>query len=129
MTDPSRRSIITLGSGDDLARLRAEVESLSTLVRHLVETAVPFVVVQAQDSTLPRAAKDVMWNLRRRLTTNEYRDVYYESVALETGRKDNTVGQMLNLLVREGFLEELGKRKPRAFRFPASQRSSRARAA
>jgi hypothetical protein len=43
--------------------------------------------------------------------------------------KDTTVGQMLTVLVQRGYLDESGKKKPRAFRLPWSRRVSTERAA
>jgi hypothetical protein len=42
---------------------------------------------------------------------------------------DTTVGKMLTLLVERGYLEESGKKKPRAFRLPWSRRAYTERAA
>ena len=131
MTDPTvRHSVLTLGTGDDLARLRAEVEKVSGLVRQLADISVPMVVDQAlADVQLPDAARLLMWHLSKRLVIGEYREVYAESLASESRRKITTVGQMLTLLVHRGYLDESVKRKPRAFRLPSSRRASVARAA
>lgn len=93
-------------------------------------TEPPRVVAQAlSDVHLPDAARLIMWHLSFRLDVLEYREVYAESLAHESRRKETTVGQMLTLLVTRGYLDESEKRKPRAFRLPYSRRTSAQRAA
>jgi Mn-dependent DtxR family transcriptional regulator len=65
-----------------------------------------------------------MWHLSRRLDLTEYREVKAESLAEEMHIKPTTTGQMLRLLETRGYLDEHGKRRPRAFRLPWSRRSS-----
>lgn len=92
--------------------------------------SLPRVVEQALDNVkLPPSARLVMWHLRHRLDFVEYREVKAESLASEMEIKETTVGQMLTLLVDRGYLDESGKRKPRAFRMPWSRRTSKSRAA
>ena len=81
------------------------------------------------DVSLPPAARLTMWHVRKRLTMQAYTEVKAESLAAEMRVKDTTVGQMLTLLVDRGYLEESGKKKPRAFRLPWSRRSYTERAA
>jgi DNA-binding IclR family transcriptional regulator len=70
-----------------------------------------------------------MWHIRKRLTMTAFAEVKAESLAAEMRLKDTTVGQMLTLLVQRGYLDESGKKKPRAFRLPWSRRVSTERAA
>ena len=81
------------------------------------------------DVSLPPAARLTMWHIRKRLTMTAFAEVKAESLAAEMRIKDTTVGQMLTLLVQRGYLDESGKKKPRAFRLPWSRRVSTERAA
>ena len=81
------------------------------------------------DVSLPPAARLTMWHIRKRLTMTAFAEVKAESLAAEMRLKDTTVGQMLTLLVQRGYLDESGKKKPRAFRLPWSRRVSAERAA
>lgn len=81
------------------------------------------------DVSLPPAARLMMWHLAARLDCMEYREQKYESLAHEMRVNETTVGKMLNLLVQRGYLDESGKKKPRAFRMPLSRRTGVARAA
>jgi DNA-binding IclR family transcriptional regulator len=81
------------------------------------------------DVSLPPAARLTMWHIRKRLTMTAFAEVKAESLAAEMRLKDTTVGQMLTLLVQRGYLDESGKKKPRAFRLPWSRRVSTERAA
>jgi hypothetical protein len=88
------------------------------------------VVEQALDDvSLPPAARLTMWHIRKRLTMQAYTEVKAESLANEMRVLDTTVGKMLTLLVERGYLEESGKKKPRAFRLPWSRRGGLERAA
>jgi hypothetical protein len=90
----------------------------------------PRVVRQALgDVSLPPTARLMMWHLGERLCLTEYREVYTESIANEMRIKPNTAGETLDLLILRGYLDESGKKKPRAFRLPFSRRQSAARAA
>lgn len=92
--------------------------------------SVPRVVDQAlRDVRLPPAARLMMWHLADRLDLVQFRDVKAESLASEMRIKRETVGQMLTVLVVRGYLDESGKKKPRAFRMPWSRRTSIERAA
>ena len=81
------------------------------------------------DVSLPPAARLTMWHIRRRLTMQAFTEVKAESLANEMRVLDTTVGKMLTLLVERGYLEESGKKKPRAFRLPWSRRVAAERAA
>jgi hypothetical protein len=81
------------------------------------------------DVSLPPAARLTMWHIRKRLTMTAFAEVKAESLAAEMRIKDTTVGQMLTVLVQRGYLDESGKKKPRAFRLPWSRRVSTERAA
>jgi hypothetical protein len=81
------------------------------------------------DVSLPPAARLTMWHIRRRLTMQAFTEVKAESLANEMRVLDTTVGKMLTLLVDRGYLEESGKKKPRAFRLPWSRRDGLERAA
>jgi predicted ArsR family transcriptional regulator len=81
------------------------------------------------DVTLPATARLMMWHLSLRLCLSEYREVYTESIANEMRIKANTASVTLDTLVSRGYLDESGKKKPRAFRLPFSRRQSLARAA
>jgi DNA-binding IclR family transcriptional regulator len=70
-----------------------------------------------------------MWHIRKRLTMVAFTEVKAESLANEMRVLDTTVGKMLTLLVERGYLEESGKKKPRAFRLPWSRRAYTERAA
>lgn len=95
-----------------------------------VTAVIPTVVAQAlEDRELPPVARLAMWYLSRRLDFLEFRDVKTESLATEMGIKATTAGQALHLLVARGYLDESGRRKPRAFRLMWSRRTSTARAA
>ncbi len=108
----------------------AKLDAILELVQRVADASVPLVVAQAVDDVdLPDAARLTMWHLRRRLNTRDFVEVYAESLATETRRRMTTVGQMLTLLVRRGYLEESAKKRPRAFRFPSSRKAWRARAA
>jgi hypothetical protein len=81
------------------------------------------------DVSLPPAARLTMWHIRKRLTMQAFTEVKAESLANEMRVLDTTVGKMLTLLVERGYLEESGKKKPRAFRLPWSRRAYTERAA
>ena len=81
------------------------------------------------DVSLPPAARLTMWHIRKRLTMVAFTEVKAESLANEMRVLDTTVGKMLTLLVERGYLEESGKKKPRAFRLPWSRRAYAERAA
>jgi hypothetical protein len=81
------------------------------------------------DVSLPPAARLTMWHIRKRLTMQAFTEVKAESLANEMRVLDTTVGKMLTLLVERGYLEESGKKKPRAFRLPWSRRAYAERAA
>jgi hypothetical protein len=81
------------------------------------------------DVSLPPAARLTMWHIRKRLTMVAFTEVKAESLANEMRVLDTTVGKMLTLLVERGYLEESGKKKPRAFRLPWSRRAYTERAA
>ena len=81
------------------------------------------------DVSLPPAARLTMWHVRKRLTMQAYTEVKAESLASEMRVDDTTAGKMLTLLVQRGYLEESGKKKPRAFRLPWSRRGATERAA
>lgn len=92
--------------------------------------SVPRVVEQAlDDRALPPMARLMMWHLRHRLDFMEFREVKAASLAADMRIKESTVGQMLTMLVERGYLEESGKKKPRAFRMPWSRRTTQARSA
>lgn len=114
----------------------AVVKALDALAERVAPTTLvarhglPSVITQALDDVaLPPAARLLMWHLRLRLDLTVFREQKAESLAREMRIKETTVGQMLRLLVVQGYLEEHGKRKPRAFRFPWSRRTTRERAA
>jgi hypothetical protein len=81
------------------------------------------------DVSLPPAARLTKWHIRKRLTMVAFTEVKAESLANEMRVLDTTVGKMLTLLVERGYLEESGKKKPRAFRLPWSRRAYTERAA
>jgi hypothetical protein len=90
---------------------------------------VPVVSQALGDVTLPHTARLMMWHLAQRLDLVEFREVYTDSIAAEMRIKPNTASVTLDTLVSRGYLDESGKRKPRAFRLPWSRRQSLARAA
>lgn len=110
-----------------LEKLHDSLKPPTALARY----GVPMVVKQAMDNAkgLPPAARLVMWHLQYRLNFLEFVEVKAESLATDAGIKETTAGQMLTLLVKRGYLEESAKKKPRAFRMPWSQRTSKSRAA
>lgn len=88
----------------------------------------PVVVTQAlSDVSLTPTARLMMWHLKDRLDFLSFRDIYGESLAREMRIKETTVGQTLTLLVARGYLEENGKKRPRAFRLPWSRRITKER--
>jgi len=91
---------------------------------------VPVVVRQAlDDATLQPAAKAVMWYLHQRLDFYEYREQKAESVACAVSVTPQHAGRALRLLVERGYLDEHGRRRPRAYRLPWSRRQEQERAA
>ena len=85
---------------------------------------VPLSVIQALDDTsLPAAARLLMWELRLRLDIFEYREQKQLSLAHSTRYKEATVGEMLALLVARGYLDARPtSRRGRAYRLYASRR-------
>ena len=88
---------------------------------------VPLVVVQALDDTsLPAAARLLMWELRTRLDIFEYREQKQESLACSTRYKPVTIGEMLAVLVERGYIDvRQGTGRTRAYRLFASRRTTR----
>lgn len=100
--------------------------SCSLIAQH----GLPVVVLQALDDVgLPPMARLMMWHLRLRLDLVEFREVYVESIAKEMRIEDQSAGRLLRTLVETGYLEMHTKRRPRAYRFFWSRRTSSARAA
>ena len=81
------------------------------------------------DVSLPPAARLTMWHISKRLTMTAFSEVKTESLAHEMRVMDTTVGKMMTILVERGYLDESGKKKPRAFRLPWSRRDGIERAA
>ena len=81
------------------------------------------------DLGLPPTARLMMLYLPNRLNLHTFVEVKAESIAAEMQIKDTTAGQILTVLVQRGYLEESGKRKPRAFRLPGSRHVHTERAA
>jgi hypothetical protein len=89
---------------------------------------VPEIVAQAMDDTsLPAAARVLMWELRTRLDFLEYREQKQESLACSTRMKRQRVGLMLDLLVARGYLDSRPiERRRVAYRLYASRRPTMA---
>ena len=81
------------------------------------------------DVSLPPAARLTMLHISKRLTMTAFSEVKTESLAHEMRVMDTTVGKMMTILVERGYLDESGKKKPRAFRLPWSRRDGIERAA
>lgn len=89
----------------------------------------PAIKQAVYDLGLPPTARLMMLYLPNRLNLHTFVEVKAESIAAEMQIKDTTAGQMLTVLVHRGYLEESGKRKPRAFRLPWSRHVHTERAA
>lgn len=114
-------------SDEKLSTINAKLDSLLMLA---ADVSVPLVVAQAMDDNdLPPAAQTIMWHLRKRLNPRDFVDVYADSLRVNTGKRKQTIGQMLTVLVRAGYLEERPNSRPRAFRLPYTRCIQRKRAA
>jgi hypothetical protein len=95
----------------------------------IAESGLPVVVAQAlEDRSLPPVARLAMWYLHKILDFVEFREVKSASLALLMGVEDQSAGRACRILVERGYLDEHGKRRPRAYRMPWSRRSTPSRA-